>query len=243
MIEIIPAIDIMNGECVRLRQGDFAQKTTYENDPVAMAQQFEKEGARRVHVVDLDAARTKSSNNFEVIRAICQNTRLKVDVGGGIQDFSQIDDLLKMGVAAVNIGSMAIDNPHKFRQGLSIYGARRIWLSADIKNEKVAVNGWQQQSEYTIDDLLKYFLAHGLKTAVITAVDRDGMLCGPDQERYEMLQLKFPELEIIASGGVSTVSDLQELSEKGVTKAIVGKAIYERQSLQNFNSELEKNTK
>lgn len=238
MIEIIPAIDLMNGQCVRLRQGDFLQKTRYEINPIEVAKEFERSGYKRLHVVDLDAARGKGANNVDLIQQIVGQVNLKVDVGGGLQTETQIEDLFNAGVAAVNIGSVAVACPEMFIDWLKRFGSERIWLSADVKFGRVAVRGWQDVSSETLDQLLVKFDKAGLQTAVVTAIERDGMLRGPDVKLYRSLVQSFLGLNIIASGGVSAVADLEQLEQAGVQQAIIGKALFENSAfageLQNF---------
>lgn len=227
MIEIIPAIDIINGECVRLKQGDFKQQTTYGSDPVEIAREFEAYGAKRLHIVDLDAARTGKPYNTETIKRIAYSTNLKIDIGGGIKTTQQIDILLNSGIEAVNVGSTAMKQPKLFANWLNDFSSEHIWLSADVRQEKISINGWQEQTEQPIYTLLNDFSQKGLKTVVITAIERDGMMQGPDIQLYEKLKRQFPHLSIIASGGVSKRVDLMELEQIGITQAIVGKALYE----------------
>ncbi|WP_462281417.1 1-(5-phosphoribosyl)-5-[(5-phosphoribosylamino)methylideneamino]imidazole-4-carboxamide isomerase [Salinivirga cyanobacteriivorans] len=227
MIEIIPAIDIINGECVRLKQGDFSQKTTYGLDPVDVAKEFESYGAKKLHIVDLDAAKTGRQKNIETIKRVALSTNLTIDVGGGIKTTAQVENLLNSDIGAVNIGSTALTQPELFKNWLNWFGRDRIWLSADVRKEHISINGWQKQTNTNIVKLLKEFTQCGLKTAVITAIERDGMMKGPDIKLYEKINSLFPGLTIVASGGVSARVDLMELDQIGISKAIVGKALYE----------------
>ncbi len=227
MIEIIPAIDIINGECVRLKQGDFSQQTTYGADPVDVAKEFEAYGAERLHIVDLDAAKTGRQQNLETIKRIALGTNLKIDVGGGIKTTKQVQNLLNSGIEAINIGSTAIKQPELFSYWLEKFGSNHIWLSADVRKEQISISGWQEQTNMNITDLLNEFVKNGLTTTVITPIERDGMMNGPDIKLYEKLKRHFPRLTIIASGGVRARVDLMELEQVGISKAIVGKALYE----------------
>lgn len=233
--QIIPAIDIIDGQCVRLRQGDFDRKTQYGLNPLDVAKDYENQGYVRLHVVDLDAAKGDGKNNQEIIREIASNTSLKVDVGGGIKTSSQIEQLLDSGVAAVNIGSTAIKNPELFISWLSEFGNEKIWLSADVNQNKIAINGWQQKTDIDLFDVLAQFEQDDLKTAVITSIDRDGMMQGPNLELYKQITKLFPDINIIASGGVTSPADLKELSATGISQAIVGKALYESDVFQNIS--------
>ena len=227
MIEIIPAIDLMNGQCVRLKQGDFSLSKQYGDNPLDIAASFEAKGYKRLHVVDLDAAKGSGKKNAEVIRRLVESVNLKIDVGGGIRSKEQVVQLFEMGVDAVNVGSLALESPNTFFDWLGAFGSEKIWLSADVKNDFVAVNGWQKTTDYTIENVLQRFSNAGLTYAVITAIERDGMLSGPDFSLYQRLIGQFPEITIVASGGVATQNDLKRLSEMGLRKAIVGKALLE----------------
>ncbi len=233
MIEIIPAIDLINGECVRLKMGDFDQKTIYSKNPLEAAKQFEHNGAQRLHIVDLDAAKTGKLTNTPIITEIAQQTKLKIDVGGGIKTEKQIEKLLKSGVRAVNIGSEAFKSPEKFKIWLKKFGSQQIWLSADTRNGNVAINGWQKTTETPLEKFITEFLPFQLKNVVVTPIEKDGMMNGPDTSLYQSLIQKFPGINIIASGGVSSLQDLEALEKTGVGKAIVGKALYENPELRH----------
>ncbi len=235
MIKIIPAIDLINGECVRLKMGDFDQKTIYSENPLAVARQFEKFGAQRLHIVDLDAAKSGNPANTALIAEIAQQTKLKVDVGGGIKTSDQIEQLLSLGIQAVNIGSEAFKSPENFKKWLKKFGSNRIWLSADTRNRKIAINGWQKSTNQPLITFITEFLPFGLRRIVVTPIEKDGMMSGPDITLYKSLTDQFPHLEIIASGGVTSLKDLEALENANVAGAIVGKALYENpQLLQHF---------
>jgi phosphoribosylformimino-5-aminoimidazole carboxamide ribotide isomerase len=221
----------MNGRCVRLKQGDFSMSTQYGDNPLDIALNFQSLGFKRLHVVDLDAAKGNGCSNFEVIERLVQNVNLKIDVGGGIRSKEQVAKLFELGVDAVNIGSLAIKNPDAFFDWLNTFGTHKIWLSADVREGFVAVNGWQNTTDYSIEKVLQRCAKSGLTHAVITAIERDGMLSGPDVLLYEKLVQQFPEINIIASGGVSTEADLSQLSKMGIRGAIVGKALLENPDL------------
>jgi phosphoribosylformimino-5-aminoimidazole carboxamide ribotide isomerase len=233
--QIIPAIDIIDGQCVRLQQGDFNRKTQYGLNPLDVAKDCENQGYERLHVVDLDAAKGDGKNNQNTIREIASNTNLKVDVGGGIKSTKQIEQLLDSGVAAVNIGSTAIKDPKLFAKWLAAYGNDKIWLSADVNDNKIAINGWQQKTNIDLFDVLAQFEQVGLLTAVITSIDRDGMMQGPNIELYTQIMKLFPDLNIVASGGVTSLADLKQLGAIGISQAIVGKALYESDVFQNIS--------
>ena len=231
MIEIIPAIDLINGQCVRLKMGDFDQKTIYSKSPLEVAKQFERAGARQLHIVDLDAAKTGRLTNTALIAEIAAETNLKIDVGGGIKTEQQIVTLLESRVQAINIGSEAFKSPEKFKKWLKTFGSRQIWLSADTRNGNVAINGWQKTTETPLESFITDFLPFQLQNVVVTPIEKDGMMNGPDTSLYQTLAENFPALNVIASGGVCSLNDLEMLEKAGVKKAIVGKALYENPEL------------
>jgi phosphoribosylformimino-5-aminoimidazole carboxamide ribotide isomerase len=238
--QIIPAIDIIDGQCVRLQQGDFNRKTQYGLNPLEVAQSYEEQGYERLHVVDLDAAKGNGKSNKTTIKEIALKTNLKVDVGGGIKKTDQIEQLFESGVSAVNIGSSAIEDPKLFAKWMVTYGNNKIWLSADVNNTKIAINGWQQKTNIDLFNVLAQFEQMGMLTAVITSIDRDGMMKGPNIELYSQTMKLFPELNIVASGGVTTPDDLKKLGNIGISKAIVGKALYETDAFANRNADKQK---
>lgn len=233
MIEIIPAIDIINGQCVRLKQGDFSLQTQYGLDPLEVAKDFESRGYKSLHVVDLDAAKGQGDDNRELIMKLVKNVNLSVDVGGGLRSQQQIEELLASGVLAVNVGSIAVQQPEMFFTWVEIFGAQRVWLSADVRQQFIAVSGWQETTQLNIFDWLRDFVDNGLETAVVTSIERDGMLSGPDVELYQSLTKAFPTLNIVGSGGVSSANDFPSLEKAGVKQVIVGKALFEKPNLFN----------
>lgn len=237
----IPAIDILDGKCVRLSQGDYAQKKIYYDDPLEVAKMFEGAGLQYLHLVDLDGAKQGKVINCAVIKKICNNTRLNVDFGGGIKTKTDIRQLLETGVKQVNLGSIAVKEPEKVSIWVSEFGADKIILSADVKNERIALSGWTETSALHIKDYLKNYTAIGIKFVTCTDISTDGMLAGPNIGLYQNLLTEFPSLKLIASGGISTIDDLMKLKETGVFGAIVGKAIYEGkirlEELQRLNNE------
>ena len=226
-MEIIPAIDLINGQCVRLSAGDFTRQTTYDADPLAVAQRFEAAGLRRVHVVDLDGARAGRPVNLPVLEAIARHTTLTVDAGGGIQNDDSLAQVLNAGVAHATAGSVAVRTPALVQTWLGRYGSDIIFLGADFKGEHILVNAWADQSAWTLSAFLQSYLDAGATTFICTDVSKDGLLLGPSLAIYRRLVLDFPAARFIASGGVSTIADVEALAEAGLHGAIIGKALYE----------------
>lgn len=226
-MEIIPAIDLIEGKCVRLTQGDYEQKKEYNSDPVAVAKEFEAAGIKRLHVVDLDGAKAKQLVNLPVVQAICAETNLAVDFGGGIRRAEDIEAVLGAGVQQVTAGSIAAREPERVMQWISHFGSDRIILGADVKGTKIAVHGWQEQSEWELFEFLEMYLSKGVEYVICTDVSKDGMMSGPATQLYRQILLEFPQAKLIASGGVAKLDDLFRLEEAGVFGAIVGKAFYE----------------
>lgn len=225
-MKIIPAIDIINGQCVRLTQGDYDQKKIYNNNPLEVALQFEDAGLHYLHVVDLDGAKAGSIQNFSTIARIVKDTKLMVDVGGGIKTAEDIQKLLDIGVAQVNLGSIAAKNPDLVNSWLDTYGPEKIIISADVREEKIALHGWQEQSLLSIYDFLLLFPSKRLYVTC-TDIATDGMLSGPNLSLYKNIQQRFPDVSITASGGVSSTQDLDALVKLNLDGVIIGKAIYE----------------
>jgi phosphoribosylformimino-5-aminoimidazole carboxamide ribotide isomerase len=226
-MEIIPAIDIIDGKCVRLTQGDYNQKKEYNDNPLEVAKQFEDAGIIRLHLVDLDGARLKRVVNHKVLETIAANTKLFIDFGGGIQSDEDIEIAFDCGAQQITGGSIAVKSPAIFESWLKKYGPDKIILGADAKNRMIAVSGWQEQSHWDIEDFLDGYVKKGVQYTICTDVAKDGLLQGPSMELYREIQERFPELKLIASGGVSGIHDLEALSEMNVYGVIVGKAIYE----------------
>lgn len=224
---IIPAIDIIEGQCVRLSQGDYAQKKVYETDPVAVARSFEEAGLEYLHLVDLDGAKQGKVTNWKVVEAICKSTSLKVDFGGGIKTKSEIRQLLELGVKQVNLGSVAVKEPEKISIWIDEFGADKIILSADVREERIAISGWTETSSLSIQDFIANYQTIGITYVTCTDISKDGMLAGPNVDLYTKLLKQFPSLNLIASGGVSSLDNLKQLKAAGLYGAIVGKAIYE----------------
>lgn len=222
---IFPAIDIIGGKIVRLEQGDYSRQSTYGDHPLELARRFESEGFTHLHLVDLDGAREGRLVNDSVVRTICSETGLQVDAGGGIKTADDARRLFDLGVRQINIGSMAQRNPKAFEQLLITFGPDRIILSADVRNGRIAVNGWKDETQTTIEELIMRYRASGLCYVTCTDISRDGMLGGPATSLYESLIRQFPDVRIIASGGVAGASDLIGLKKTGCYGAITGKAL------------------
>ena len=227
MIEIIPAIDIIDGRCVRLTQGDYGRLTTYGDDPAEIARGYEALGVRRLHVVDLDGAKASSPCNLAVLEQICQTTSLDVEWGGGIKSAESLAAVLAAGANRAICGSVAVSNPELIDEWIDRYGAEHIILGVDIREGKVATHGWLNESEYGADELIERFRPRGLSQVICTDISKDGMLSGPSFGLYERLQSAFPEIEITVSGGIGSMDDIRRLNAMGLRSVIVGKAIYE----------------
>ena len=227
MIEIIPAIDLIDGKCVRLTKGDYNSKKVYNDDPVAQAKEFERQGFRRLHVVDLDGAKSKHIVNDAVLRKITDATGLKVDFGGGIKTDDDIRKAFAAGASMVTIGSIAVTHPELFIEWLNRYGTDRLILGADVRNGKVSINGWKEDSSEELLPFLRKYVEAGVKNVLCTDISKDGTLQGPAIELYKQIMEEYPHLNLIASGGVSSNEDLSGLEKDGIPSAIVGKAWYE----------------
>lgn len=226
-MQIIPAIDIIDGKCVRLTQGDYAQKTIYNENPLEVAQEFESIGVTRLHLVDLDGAKLGKVVNYKVLEKIASKTKLSIDFGGGIKTDDDIETVFNYGADLATVGSIAVKNKELFFSWIKKYGAEKIFLGADVKNEKIAIGGWLETTNVSIYDFIGENLNEGVKHVFCTDISKDGLLQGPSIDLYKKMIGKFPELNLTASGGVSQLSDLVELKQIGCSGAIVGKAIYE----------------
>ncbi len=224
---IIPAIDIIDGKCVRLTQGDYAQKKIYNENPLEVAKEFEAAGITHLHLVDLDGAKSQHIINHKVLENISKNTNLKIDFGGGIKSNEDIRIAFECGANQVTGGSVAVNNKQLFLEWIKTYGAEKIILGADVKNGNIAVNGWKEESQEGLLDFLESYISKGIQYVICTDISKDGLLQGTATELYKEIIAKFPTLKLIASGGVSCVEDLTELKNAGLYGAIVGKAIYE----------------
>jgi len=226
-VEIIPAIDIIDGKCVRLTQGDYAQKKIYNEHPLEVARAFEDAGLQRLHLVDLDGAKAGAVRNWKVLETLAGKTGLVIDFGGGIKRAEDVDIVFNSGAALATIGSMAVKEPTVFTEWLQQYGAERFLLGADVKNEKIAVGGWLETTDKWVYDFIEEYLQRGIRQVFCTDVSKDGLLQGPSLELYKNIVGKFPQLHFIASGGVSGLDDVYRLEEIGCRGVIIGKAIYE----------------
>ena len=227
MIELIPAIDIIEGQCVRLTKGDYDQKTVYRDSPAEVAKEFEEIGFKRLHVVDLDGAKSKHIVNSDVLHRITTDTQLVVDFGGGIKTDEDIEKAFAAGASMVTIGSIAVTNPDLFMGWLEKYGAERIILGADVRHGKVSINGWKEDSSEDLLPFLKKYVDAGVKNVLCTEISKDGTLTGPAIELYQSMMTAYPELHLIASGGVSSIDDIKALEAAGIPAVVFGKAIYE----------------
>ena len=226
-LRIIPAIDLIEGKCVRLEKGDYARKTVYRTDPLEVAKEFEDHGLKYLHLVDLDGAKAGQLINLDVVEKICSHTQLKVDVGGGIKTEADLRAALNAGAQQVNIGSLAVKDPETFSGWLEEFGGEKIILSADVKEKQIAIHGWQETTALHIFDFIEQYIPKGIQTVTCTDISRDGMLSGTSIELYKEIQQQFPDLKLIASGGVACMKDVEQVAELGLFGVIIGKAIYE----------------
>ncbi len=226
-IEIIPAIDIIDGKCVRLTQGDYEQKKVYNEDPLEMAKMFEDAGVKRLHTVDLDGARSHHVVNEKVIERITEHTSLTVDFGGGIKSDEDLRKAFDAGAEMVTIGSVAVKEPELLSEWIEHYGAERIILGADVKNGRISINGWKEEGEQMLMPFISQWQERGIDKVLCTDISRDGMLQGPAVALYKDIMADFPTLHLIASGGVSCIDDIERLDEAGIPAVVFGKAIYE----------------
>jgi len=227
MIELIPAIDIINGQCVRLTKGDYGQKTIYRDSPAEVAKEFEEIGFTRLHVVDLDGAKSKHIVNDNVLRRITTETCLTVDFGGGIKTDEDIKKAFASGASMVTIGSIAVTQPDLFMGWLKKYGAERIILGADVRHGKISINGWKEDSTEDLLPFLQKYVDAGVKNVLCTEISKDGTLAGPAIDLYKEVMAAYPEMHLIASGGVSSLDDIKALDAAGIPAVVFGKAIYE----------------
>ena len=226
MIELIPAIDIINGQCVRLTKGDYDQKTVY-GEPLEMALEFERIGFRRLHMVDLDGAKSKHIVNGSVLRRVTTDTQLVIDFGGGIKTDADLEEAFRCGAQMVTVGSIAVTQPELFMGWLEKYGPERMILGADVRNGKISINGWKEDSEEDLLPFLKKYIDAGVKNVLCTEISKDGTLAGPAIELYNKVMEAYPQLHLIASGGVSCIDDIKALDKAGIPAVVFGKAIYE----------------
>jgi len=226
MIELIPAIDIIDGQCVRLTKGEYDQKTVY-GDPLEMALHFEQLGFRRLHVVDLDGAKSRHIVNEGVLRSLASQTNLVIDFGGGLKTDDDIHRAFEAGASMVTVGSVAVTRPDLFEQWLKLYGPDRIILGADVRHGRISINGWREDSEEELLSFLKKYIDMGVHNVLCTEISKDGTLAGPATLLYKEVMAAYPTLHLIASGGVSSKADIQTLDAAGIPAVVFGKAIYE----------------
>ena len=226
-MELIPAIDLIDGRCVRLTQGDYDIKKVYEQNPVDMAKMYADCGVRRLHVVDLDGAKAKEPCNLRVLEQLATNTNLDIEWGGGIKSTDALRAALNAGANRVICGSVAVDNRELFADWLQNYGAGHVILGADVRGRNVATHGWLKESQVSIDEIIGWFLPFGLKQLICTDISKDGMLQGPNFPLYVELKENFPTVDTTLSGGISSMNDIHRANELGLHSVIIGKAIYE----------------
>ena len=227
MSKVIPAIDLINGKCVRLIEGDYSKEKIYSSNPLDVAKGFEQKGAERIHIIDLDAAKNGSSGNLKIINSIVNKTSLKVQVGGGLKKTAQVERLFQIGADKIIVGSKAQRDKSGTIKWIKKFGAEKIIIGADVRNGKIAINAWLDTSQDDITEFMFYYLTHGAKYFLCTDIMKDGKLEGPSFLLYNSLLNKFPNANIIASGGVSSEEDIEILAQSGVDYIVVGKAIYE----------------
>ncbi len=227
MIEIIPAIDIIEGKCVRLSQGDYNQKTVYNEDPLEVAKMFEAHGIKRLHLVDLDGAKAQRIVNYKVLEKIASKTSLIIDFGGGLKSGMDLEIAFENGAEMITGGSIAVKNPTVFEQWINIFGPDKIILGADCRDEKIAVQGWTESTDLDIFSFIKSWREKGINKIICTDIDKDGMLKGPSIDLYKEILVRDPVSYLIASGGVSSMEDIENLNNARIPAVIFGKAIYE----------------
>jgi phosphoribosylformimino-5-aminoimidazole carboxamide ribotide isomerase len=226
-MKIIPAIDIIDGKCVRLTQGDYAQKKVYNENPLEVAKEFEAAGITNLHLVDLDGAKASQIINYKVLEKIASQTNLKIDFGGGLKSNEDLKIAFDSGANQITGGTIAVKNPELFLSWLQKYGSEKIILGADIKNGKIATNGWQEESDIELLDFLEIYLEGGIEYVICTDISKDGLLQGSAVDLYAKIKNEFPKIKLIASGGVVSIEELEKLKDLEMHGAIVGKAIYE----------------
>jgi len=227
MIEIIPAIDIIGGKCVRLSKGDYDTKKVYNENPEEVAKAFEDNGIMRLHIVDLDGAKAKHIVNYKVLENVANSTDLVIDFGGGIKSDEDLRIAFNSGAQMITGGSIALKEPDKFKGWISKYTPERVILGADAKDKKIAINGWQENTETDLTTYLDGYIKEGITKVICTDIEKDGMLQGPSTSLYKEILAQFPKLYLIASGGIGNIDDIKDLEDAGIPAVIFGKAIYE----------------
>lgn len=241
-MRIIPAIDIIDGKCVRLTKGDYTTKKIYSEDPLEIAMAFEDHGIENLHLVDLDGAKAQRVINYKVLERIASKTNLDIDFGGGLKTDEDLKIAFESGAKQVTGGSIAVKNQDLFLRWLNKYGSEQIILGADVKGKKIATSGWSETSEFTLDAFIKEYSAHHIKYVISTDISKDGMLQGPSSQLYKQILDINPKLKVIASGGISQLSDLDDVKQIGCEAVIIGKAIYENKiSLKDLENYILKN--
>lgn len=226
-MKIIPAIDIIDGKCVRLTKGDYSQQTTYDYSPVELAKNYEKLGFKFLHLVDLDGAKAGQVRNLETLKQICSETNLHIDFGGGVKTEADLKAVLDAGAKQVTIGSLAVKDKTLFKSWIEKYGADKFILGADVRDLKIAVGGWLETSSIDLVDFIEEYVALGIRTILCTDISKDGTLTGPSFDLYNQIMERFPQIDLIASGGVSKIEDVMELDQNKIPAVVIGKAIYE----------------
>jgi len=227
MIEIIPAIDIIDGKCVRLTEGDYAKKTVYSDDPVAVAKSFEQAGVKRLHLVDLDGAKAGSVKNLKVLEQIAAATKLVIDFGGGVKTESEMNSVISAGASFVTVGSLAAKSPEVFETWLTNNGADNYFIGADVRNGKIAVSGWLEQTDIDVVEFIRDLMNKRVHYFFCTDISKDGKLEGPAEELYRMIIARCPGIRLVASGGISNWDDIYCMEKLGCEGVIIGKAFYE----------------
>ena len=237
-MRIIPAIDLIDGKCVRLTKGDYSTQKTYNEHPLEVAKAFEAHGIQYLHLVDLDGAKSKHIVNHRVLEEIATKTDLKIDFGGGLKSDEDLKIAFDCGAKQITGGSIAVKEPNVFEQWISKYGKNKIILGADVQGDRIATNGWMETSEHRLVDFISVYKSKGIEYVICTDISKDGMLSGPSFEVYQNLLKQHPKIKLIASGGISTFDELPKLADLGCEGAIIGKAIYENRislkELENF---------
>lgn len=226
-IELIPAIDIIEGKCVRLTKGEYSSQKTYSKNPLEIAKQLEDIGVKRLHMVDLDGAKSKHIVNHKVLETIANSTSLKIDFGGGIKSDADIHTAFDSGASLVTIGSVASTSPELFLSWIDKYGTDKIILGADVRNGMISINGWKEDSQYSLFDFLDKYIEAGIINILCTEISRDGMLEGPATDLYKEIMQRYPNINLIASGGISCMKDIEVLDDNGIPSVVFGKAMYE----------------
>ncbi|MFN4299757.1 MAG: HisA/HisF-related TIM barrel protein [Thermaurantimonas sp.] len=225
--EIIPAIDLIDGRCVRLQQGDFTTATAYADDPLQVALRFEEAGLSRLHMVDLDGARSGAPQHLHILESIAARTKMVIDYGGGISSREALQSVFDAGARYVSVSSVAVRQPEQLAEWMELYGASRFFIGADVRSDRIAISGWKETTAIGIQDFIGFWSSKSASYFFSTDVERDGMLTGPSSELYRNILAKYPHIRLIASGGVRSVDDLILLKEIGCSGAIIGKALYE----------------